>query len=74
MAIVAKIHRYQSGNSTVIEVLLPVHTTITGNENHFHFAFDDANLMIAGMREIDKLLLNAEAEPVRYSITSIEMN
>lgn len=74
-----RIQRYDTSRAaadTVMEEFLPQHVTITGNEDHFHLAVQDAYQLIAGMRLLDtamKLDRDKDGKPVKiiYRILSI---
>ena len=50
---IARLHRYQDGNSKIEEVVLPNHVTMTGDEDHFSLAHHDARMILAGLRIAD---------------------
>lgn len=50
---VATINRYNNGERTEHEVVLPNHVTITGEEDHFALAVHDARMVLAGCRLAD---------------------
>lgn len=64
------IRRYQHEN-VIIEVQVPQRVTITGKEDHFARAYEDAQQIIAGMRALDRALGNDEATII-YDITGLE--
>lgn len=75
--ILAKIQRYADGKSNDFEIALPTHVTRTGSEDFFALAYHDTNMIIAGMREMDRALgLNVNSRgdqfEVIYRIKAIE--
>lgn len=64
----ATICRYYSGQKITRPIVIPGRVTVTGKEDHFGRAVDDAHMLIAGMREMDAI---TGKEDVRYWIASI---
>ncbi len=46
----ATFNRYQDGENTKIEVALPDHVTVTGDEDSFALAYHDARMILCGLR------------------------
>jgi hypothetical protein len=57
MTYMLKLRRYSpvTTMNTMYSVMIPVRVTITGTEDHFARAYEDAHMVIAGMRAMDAL-------------------
>lgn len=64
------INQYYKGNNTEFKIQIPPRVTITGNEDHFERAFQDANMIVAGMQALTG---DTEEKP-RYRIVSLRMD
>lgn len=76
---ICKIIRYARGCRTQHEFQIPSRVTITGTENHFQRAYEDACLLMEGMSRLDADLYEQSESPVkgdsaRYWIESVSMN
>lgn len=78
MGFIAKIQRYADGVSNNFENVLPQHShSFSRGEDHFDLAYQDTQMIIAGMRKLDdELKLNVDTRgnkfEVIYRIKSIE--
>lgn len=67
---IAKIRRYHATTGNLfLQIEIPQRVTITGRENHYARAYEDAQMAIAGMRELDEKLGNADG--TTYDIVSL---
>lgn len=68
----ATINRYQSGRNETITLEIPSRVTITGKEDHFDRAYEDARMAVAGMMAADAVTCLADEDRPIYRITRIE--
>jgi len=66
-----KIDRYSSktGDTTPLDFDIPARVTITGKEDHWGRAVEDARLIIQGMQGLDLILGD---DTTRYHVKSLE--
>lgn len=70
----AIIARYTNGETKRLDFNIPQRVTITGEEDHFHRAYEDARMILIGMKALDAALADESDEPVRYWIVSVIMD
>lgn len=75
--ITAKFNRYFEGTNETVEVHLKDHVTISGNEDHFHLAYQDAENVLKGLMPGDNMNRaggSAAKDRARWTIRSIVFN
>lgn len=65
-----RIQRYTPAVTKEVEIQIPSRVVITGKEDHFARAYEDAHMAIAGMRSLDEKPKEGDNPPI-YRILSL---